>query len=115
MGTTGSTTYNSFNQLGVYGSTPGGTGYQSPFGSSPYGGSTGSYGSYGAPNPYGVSNPYGTSNPYGGGQSPTYETFGGAGSIVPGLPPGVATPGAPDQLPDIQDWQMLDDLYSVWW
>jgi hypothetical protein len=119
--------YSGFNQLGVFNNPSTGAGYQSPFGATPFG-SSGTYGSPGMGN-------YGT---YNTGQPQGYETFGGnfrgstgglgsglgdisggrkpgAGDVVPAPPPGTAAPGATEQLPDIQDWQTLDDMYSIWW
>lgn len=109
-----------FNNLGVYGNNPMGSGYSSPFGSS------GGYNNYNNANPYGSNRPQG------------YEVFGSgfagqegfsqglgdiAGQRKPGLD-GLNTPGAGAPPPpgspealwlEAEHWQELDDLYSIWW
>ena len=136
-GMSGFTGYRSGTNMGSYGSTGQyGTGTGSSFsGLGSYGGSS-SLGS-GYSNPFGNSSTVGSYSNYGS-QSQGYDTFGsgfgsqggfsqglgdigghkqdGVSAVGPQGPGGAAPPGAPSSaMPQIEDWQALDDLYSTWW
>lgn len=104
---------------GAYGAYPFGGGYRSPFDTTPVSGSYGGYGSYGLGQPAG----YEIFGSGWGGQGGFRAGLGDisghdAGRGMRNLPtPGLPQPPEADEklLREIETWQELDELPSLWW